>query len=178
MPFAVIMYFNAELEKTVRRIWDEMAAAGISTNCPVLEATPHLTLAMFDEADRDKLVEKAGSFAEKRKPIDVNFAYVGTFATDSYIMFLAPTMSRELMEIHEGLHDALFGMENSSELYAPEKWSPHCTLTQRLEPEMLGSVVDILKKYNLPIKGRLESLGIIEYPPIDELCILDLTRNE
>ncbi len=58
--------------------------------------------------------------------------------------------------------------------FSPGHWVPHCTLTTALDPDLVAKTWALLPRAAMPLHGRLEQLGIVEFPPARELFVCDL----
>jgi hypothetical protein len=168
------MYLDPDCEKVVRDIWNDIIRADIASNCQVQEASPHVSLALMEKVNIDHLMERLKDFVKGKKPLPVRFYHTGTFLLDSGIVFLAPVVTREILDFHASFHKTISDLTTVSEYYLPGHWVPHCTLTDHLEPEYFGKVVKVAQDHSLPLKGWLSRIGVIEYPPIKEICTFDL----
>ena len=61
----------------------------------------------------------------------VTFPSVGIFPTNGTV-FLAPTVTNELLKLHHSYHDYFKTFHNPNSYYVPGKWVPHCTIANRL----------------------------------------------
>jgi len=49
--------------------------------------------------------------------------------------------------------------------YRPGGWVPHCTLAMGFDADLLPRVVELCHRAVRPIRGRFESIGLVEYGP-------------
>ena len=175
MGFAVELSFDAEADTAVRRLWERLEEHGISDVMPSLGACPHISLAVFDSVDTGALRGELKRFAAAEACIDTRFSAVGTFPTDECVVYLAPVVTRELLEMHARLHarlDAL-GMD-SVENYRPGNWIPHCTVALDLLHGSVSRAIESCFHGHFFIPVRLQAVQLIEFRPVTTLCSYSL----
>ena len=94
MPLSVIIYLDEKSDRIIRSIWKALYEGDVTTNCPVQEASPHISLAQLEETDPEKIKSRLKAFALYQKPVCLNFSHVGIFFLEESILFLAPTVTR------------------------------------------------------------------------------------
>src|SRR5437764_81912 len=124
MPFAIELGFDQKMEASVRRLWGQLREAGLMD--PNVDADrPHITLAVAETMNVQELPNLA-EFAHSFSTLAVQLYSIGAFKGG--IIFLAPIMTKELIEIHNAFHRRFVLREHAmSKLYAPGAWVPHCT---------------------------------------------------
>lgn len=159
MSFAVELYFDEVAEKTLREAWKSMADAGISTALLDGVQRPHVTLGACDEISQT-FKNALALFAKETAPFDLSS--VGAFITAEGVIFLAPTVTRPLLDLHTRFH-AFFDEHAGKKwpLYLPGAWVPHCTLAFRLTPEQLRQGFDIAAEIKLPLTCRIIEIGLL-----------------
>jgi 2'-5' RNA ligase len=176
MANALEFQFDPASDEAVRRLWAALETNGIPT--PAREpGRPHLSLARCDATDPARLVEAVSAFAGDGSSFDVEFGALGVFAPEGW-MFLAPVATAQLLERHARVHAWLAGPVAAAagvtavhrDSYAPGRWVPHCTLTQRLVPGLAAQTVRLCLASDLPRTARVERIGLTHYPPLAELC--------
>ena len=101
MPFAIELALDPAAGATVRRIWRELEAAGI-TSMARSGAYPHLSLGVWEALDPPAARAELAVFAREIEPIPMTLASVRAFPTGA--VFLAPEVTAELTELHAGFH--------------------------------------------------------------------------
>lgn len=181
MPFAVIMLFDDATDHKVRAIWDALRQENIPVDFPEVGGSPHVSLALFDDIDREAFRERLQAFITHRKSFDICFSHVGTFGNQRGVIFLGPVPESELLDIHEAFHQTFDEFRPhfhspyriSSDYYLPDQWVPHCTLANSLSEDQVAQAIKIACRFELPISGRIEHIGLIRYPPIEQIQVLD-----
>ncbi|MCV5434160.1 2'-5' RNA ligase family protein, partial [Escherichia coli] len=87
------------------------------------------TLADYNELNVHLYKEKLGEFVAMQENMElVTFPSVGVFPTNGTV-FLAPTVTDELLKFHHSYHDYFNNFhDNPNSYYVPGKWVPHCTI--------------------------------------------------
>ncbi|MGH7346800.1 MAG: 2'-5' RNA ligase family protein [Candidatus Rokuibacteriota bacterium] len=108
------------------------------------------------------------AFAAQTAPVRLTFASVGLFP--GVAIFLAPTVSAELVGLHVGCHRRFGHLGRASwDHDRPGSWVPHGTLATNLEPDRFGSALAIAGRVGLPRECRLVEIGIVEFRPVKHL---------
>src|SRR5262247_1479199 len=101
MPYAIELALDPESATVGRRVWRELAGAGIEY-MEASGARPHVSLGIWESLDRDRAEAELTRFAAETSPVRVAFASVGLFPRVA--VFLAPTVTADLLELHAGFH--------------------------------------------------------------------------
>ena len=167
MPYAVELALDPTSADAVRLCWREMEAAGI-TWMARSGARPHVTVGIWDTVEGDGARSVVAKFADETEPVRVTLASVGLFS--GVAVFLAPAVTRELLDLHADFHHRFGGLGGRGwDHYRPGSWVPHCTLATDLEPERFGDALAIAARVPLPIECRLVEIGIVEFRPVQQL---------
>lgn len=160
---AICLFFDVEVEARIRHLWKELADKGISSEMPDADWRPHITVSGCREVSIEEYASALQQFAERTASVNVVLSSVGYFSGNHHTLFLAPTITQVLLELHTE-HDQLVRAysQNLSPYYAPDQWVPHCTLALNLTTEGLQAAVEESAGFNLPITGRLEKIGIVQ----------------
>ena len=140
---------------------------------PGADGHPHVSLAAYDRLDTARCREILAAFAAVQPVLDVAFASWGAFPATEPVLFHAPVVTAELLALHRALHDRLAPLGAGDPYCRPDAWVPHCTLAMGLPTSELPSLADACRGA-LPIRGRIESIALVEYHPRRELCAFDL----
>jgi len=167
MPYAIELALDPDSAAVVRRIWRELADAGIEYMAGS-GARPHVSFGIWESLDRDRAEAELTRFAAETSPIRVTFASVGLFPRVA--VFLAATATADLLDLHAGFHSRFFQLGQAPwEHYRPGVWVPHCTLAIDLEPDRFGDALAIAGRLALPLEARLIEVGIVEFRPVTQL---------
>jgi 2'-5' RNA ligase len=160
--WAVEINLDPESEDRVAAIWDSMDAAGVESlgSVPGTEYRPHVSLAVFEKGDRDRLSAVLTPVLRPLLGAPLSLASLGFFVNPQAVAFLGVTATQRLLDVHRQVHSALGGVaEGSWSLYEPGTFVPHCTLAmgyKDLTP-IMESVTD-----ELPIHAVAHEAHIID----------------
>ena len=168
--FAVELYFDANMEKSIFAFRDRFYNEGIKPVLGSLGDRPHISLAVFAKIDQACLEDLTREFAAKLSRFPVELSAIGTFPTQDNVLFLIPVPTMKLLEIHRDFHEQLKCANiRSSSYYHPGKWVPHCTIEFELPDRQFTKALKVAHQLFQPIKGEFCSLGIVSFRPIDYL---------
>ena len=103
--YAIIATFDRVFTNKITELQNELTNI-IGTN-QLAGVEPHITLADYNELDVHLYKEKLGEFVAMQENTDpVTFPSVGVFPTNGTV-FLAPTVTDELLKLHHSFHDYL-----------------------------------------------------------------------
>ena len=125
MPLAIELYFDDESDNRVRRLCSELAAARVPV--PIYGGfRPHITMAIVasEHGDAAKIVVE--KLARNTASFSDSLSAVGTFPGAKGIVFLVPSLSAELLSVHQRMHDEFVALGVPlSTLYSLGRWVPH-----------------------------------------------------
>ena len=75
-------------------------------------------------------------------------------------------------QVDQMLHD--IGTAPAFDYFLPGQWIPHCILALEIEPEQLTRALNIGMRLTLPFAGQMTEIGVIEFRPVKERCVLQL----
>ncbi len=115
------------------------------------------------------------AFAWDTAPLECSLASVGVFPTEEGVVFLAPVVTRELLDLHQEFQMRLdeFGARCSA-YYRPGAWVPHCTLATGVARAAVPQAVPVCLDAALPIRARFERVALVEFWPVKVLYAFDL----
>ena len=174
MGFAVEMYFDPRSRQAVMQRFE-----AIQSTILALGAEPHISLSLHEEVDLSVMQALIKDFAARQEVVTLEMHSLASFMTDECVLFLAPTLTPELLALHDQFHQALQAKSiPSNEYYRPGKWTPHCTLDFEISREALVEKFAICHPMGGVGEVRVESIGMIEYRPVQELFRFPLKGSE
>lgn len=170
MVLAVHLNLDQAASDRVREIWWALATAGINDCMLAAEDVPHLSLAIYADADLDALTAAIDAFAARAAPLPVTFSSLGLFPGAAGVLFLAPKPSGTLLRLHELFHHFAAAMRTAcSPHYLPENWVPHCTLGMPMPPVDIARALrglDALGTAWQPLPAILTTVQLVRGPPV------------
>ena len=179
MQYAIEFYYDKETEKQLFDLAEMVAVEKLSTRFLEWKTRPHLTLACFNDVDEARCIELLKEFASGHRVMPAYIDSVGMF-TDTKTIFLSPTMSKSMYQLHSELHELLKDFDITGwEWYCPNDWVPHCTiaLTREDEEDVFYKASDLILRKFKKISGEFVAIGLVKITfPVKEICTIDLRR--
>jgi hypothetical protein len=179
MAFAIILYFDPAAEARVRSLWQALADQGISSIMSKMGIRPHISLAAAESLDPDRACADLSKLAQHSTPILTALSAVGTFSAGQGVVYLAPVVTAEMIELHGALNARL---EQAGlvlyDYYRPAVWIPHCTTAINLLPDEIGVAVQVCRAADVFGPARLAHIALVEYMPIREICVFPLGATD
>lgn len=161
--YAFVGYLDYETELYFENLWRELRDKGITQyGTETKGKRPHITIADYEELDKERFIELVDRVYEDKEKIDMILSILGTFI-DTGILFIAPTLSIELSNLHRNHHGYFREFTNKEEsFYMPGRWSPHCTIASRLSEENMVQAFRHCKSKINKISCKLSEIALIE----------------
>lgn len=166
MPFSIVLFFDAKSSMAVHQYGDLLERARVPSIFSTLGASPHVSLAVFEQYNPERLHGLMKKLAASFPPTHFRLSSIGTFPGKEGVLFLAPVVTDSLLEIHNRVHRALDKVVESSWIYYfPGGWVPHCTLSIRLTWKKLAKGIELLRQKGFSIQGRFSHMALMETHP-------------
>lgn len=166
MPFALELFFDPRCETRLRRVIQVLRETQIGGTVLIsdVKARFHITLACCDDADEAKMCQVVEELAHATPTLPVILSSLGMFPSAETVLFLAPVVDQELLDVHRALFDRLPAFTSTPwKLYSPGRWVPHCTLAMKLPRDGVQKALDHLMQSAFPITGELVEIGVSEF---------------
>jgi 2'-5' RNA ligase len=145
MVHSIELLFDDDTEATIRRLWDDLAAAEIP--CRIPPGRPHVTVAVADRID--PAVDEVLRPIVRRLPLPCAIGAPVLFGRDNVVVFTRLIVpSAELLDLHAQVHRLAAAhlipaaLPNS----LPGQWTAHVTLARRIGAEHLAPALKIAAK--------------------------------
>lgn len=179
LGYAVELYFDQEMENRILAFRDSIYKLGLNPVLGKMGDRPHISLAVFTDADPEQLIRITSEFSKGQHKFEVQLDAVGMFATPSNVVYLSPTPTLQLLALHQAYHKILSKEKiNSSRYYFFERWMPHCTIEFELPDDQFDLALRLCKNNFTTIRGQFASLGVIAFRPIEYLAEFPLSMQE
>jgi 2'-5' RNA ligase len=162
MVAAIEVYFDTEAERRLRTLWAALDAAkvpnlGTHTH---RRHRPHVSLVSADALEPES-VAAALSTMEMPPRLTLSFQHVGQFPGG--VLWLGPAPTAQLLAAHAEVIARLdrAGIE-TSELYRPGTWVPHCTLSMTARRDAVARAVPVCSDV-LPMTARFTSAAVVDH---------------
>lgn len=145
MVHSVELLFDSETDAAVRRIWDDLGAAGIRSQATNRSPSnrPHVTLTVAEEmADG---VDEALRPLLDMLPFDGLIGAPMLFGARALVLVRLLVPSTPLLDLQREVDRLCRPHIDGDPLphTAPGQWTPHVTLARRLPPEQLPAAVAV-----------------------------------
>ncbi|MEC0238484.1 2'-5' RNA ligase family protein [Paenibacillus dokdonensis] len=169
--YGVVVHFEQEIELVIKKIWRELSELSISSYAEeVINRKPHITLASYEDVNVDDFIYSFDNLFDRQPRFHLELSVLGTFI-HSGTLFLTPTPSRVLLDIHAKLHKALGEYQTDSDLYLPGQWIPHCTIANRLSQDKLLEALNYCTNNMEMITALVNEVSIIKAEYQNNKCI-------
>jgi hypothetical protein len=167
--YALELFLDSDGEAACARVLDTLERAGLQT-IRTQGHRPHLSLTVGRNLQR---LDPRG-LAVPGLPLSVTISAVGTFPGSEGVVYWAPTVTRDLLDLHarwfENLkrHSVWFDAEPAREVehrnyYVPSVWVPHISLGLNIPSARIGEAVEIVRAAGAPTV-RLASAALVHVP--------------
>lgn len=170
--YGLIALFDQNTEQLIKEIWKELKMQSISFYAEEVEnRKPHITLASYNQLEQGDFIQWMDQFYDSISQVEITFNTLGTFL-NSGTLFLTPTMSTSLSNLHRNHHDYFKKFnDNPDSLYLPGKWIPHCTLANRLTHKKLCEAFSYCSQKIGTIQARITEVALIETIFLNGRCV-------
>jgi 2'-5' RNA ligase len=155
MVHSIELVFDPDTEAAVRRIWADLAGAGIPSQAPA--SRPHVTLAVTERIAPD--VDDLLGPVSRRLPLVAAIGAPVLFGRANVVFARLIVPTSELLALHAEVHRLCLphlvpeAMSNSR----PGQWTAHVTLARRVGGGQLGRALRIAGRPS-QIDGRFAGL--------------------
>ena len=141
MVHSIELLFDRDTEAAIRRVWADLATAGIPSQAPA--SRPHVTMVVADHIapDVDALLRPVA----QRLPLDCGVGAALLFGRSNVVLARLIVPTAKLLALHAEVH-RICGphlmpgpMPNS----LPDQWTGHVTLARRVGGAQLGRALRI-----------------------------------
>jgi hypothetical protein len=167
MGFAIELYFDPQTERTLLDLRKTLTAAGVKPVLDEIGDRPHISLAVLSQVDPDELLQELKDFAADLDVMPITLSAIGSFPTADAVLFLAPAITQELMDVHWDLHQLIADLKlHPHAYYMPDRWVPHSTVAQNIQTELVPTAFDLCRKSFKPINAKLIEIGLVRFRPV------------
>ena len=159
----VIGLFDTKTEQAVKDIWNKLSENSIiSEEEKVEDPRPHITLANYYDLNQDEYIGLMDNYYEDQSIVNISLNTIGSFLNHPTI-FLSPTITKELMELHTNHHDYFKKFNRyANPYYLPDQWIPHCTLANKVSTDKLAEAFHYCLNNHQTIVGELREVALIQ----------------
>ena len=171
MPYSVELALVESDASAIDSLCDRLEEDRDITTYRRLDSAPHISLAVYDNIDVNRCADALRAFARTLSPTSVHLGAMGAFCHDRNVLFVAPAVTSELLELHERFHRTFEAFDGACwNYYRPGNWVPHVTLAIDLSAVQLGTAIQNLAPLWRGRNAALDRLRFISHPPFRVLC--------
>jgi len=176
MDYAILLIFDAASDRKLREMTEHLAVNNRSETVLLSGLRPHLTLAEFDTDRYETVVLTMSNLASKiLRPIPVKLASAGFFPNNPSVLYLAPIVDEQLLDLHRLVNNDLEPLCTTfSPLYREDNWVPHCTLALELDQDTFAASCAALAEVFTPLDTLAVQLSLIACCPFCEQAVFPL----
>jgi 2'-5' RNA ligase len=168
--YSIEMHFDAKSGQAIRELRQALYRSLQLEDREEPLTSPHLSLGVYSRLSVEREKADLSAFARSTAPFSVQFSSIGIFSAESDVVYLGPIVTTELLELHSGFHSLFQHAEKRcSPYYRVGRWVPHCTLATNVPKHKTPLALANLLELKLPLKVRVKSVALIEYPPVKTL---------
>jgi hypothetical protein len=141
---SVELVFDADTEAAVRRIWDELRAAGIPSQAPA--SRPHTTLTVAERIEAE--VDPVLASLNDRFPLPCRIGAPLVFGRTKAVLARLLVPTAELLAVHAEVHRLCQPHAHPGPMAnaVPGAWTAHVTMARRVVPAQMGRAIRIVGK--------------------------------
>lgn len=167
---AIELSFDSLSDRRLTAIWAKLEREYPKCGVAELGARPHVSLAVFREAEPPQLEQVVSTLAAKLPLLVLDFVRVSTFRSIEGVVFLAPAASAELEAAHAALMSLLGAAKSAVHPYYRENtWVPHCTIATGVPPTSLDHVLHVARESGALGPATVCRVSAVRYRPTREL---------
>jgi hypothetical protein len=179
MNIASVLFFDEEAQNEIMRLWRRLYELDICKEMIDTNSRPHISLGAFSDTDLEDVYERALEYAKEVSKLKVSLTSISCFSGDGGVVYLAPQVTAELLEVHRKYYEVFADFDSSKfKIYTPPYWVPHCTMTIGVSKEKVVEGVRLLLQEFKPIEAKLSAIGFVEFYPISYRHDLTVSLKE
>ena len=169
MLYAIECNFDAVSEQKIVNLWKKLEEIGITT--PHSKALrPHITLSIGEADDLELICENFKPICSVEKPFPITFNHIGIFPNKELVLYLGLNVTAEIVAWHQKVNNLLLCyLENPWSYYLPDNWTPHCTLSDNVQPELIPEAITQAKALPLPMEVTVSGMSVHTLDPVKYL---------
>jgi hypothetical protein len=145
MVHSIELLFDPHTEESIRRIWAQLADAGLPSQATVASPTnrPHVTLAVADRIGGE--VDALLVDMSRRLPLRCEVGAPLLFGRSRPVLARLIVPSTDLLSVHAQVSELCLPhmVPGPAPHTTPGQWTPHTTLARRVDPAQLAEVLKV-----------------------------------
>lgn len=162
MPFAISIKATNETAVPVHDLWEQVSAFEELPSMIALDYPPHITFAIYDEIDTDKLERTLRKVFRDQCGLRLAFDRICYFEHPLLVLWAAPADISTLLPLHKAIHDHIDASLCRSH-YRPGVWIPHCTLATQIRADQRTDALSFTNKPIEPFEVLFDTADCIAF---------------
>ena len=131
-----------------------------------LQYPPHLSFAIYDSIDPQKLFDAVDSAFRHCESVTVRFDRLGYFeGPHAIILWAAPVLPERLQSVHDHVHTSI-DVNLCRPNYRPGKWTPHCSLALSIDLAMRQQALALVAQSIKPFEVLFDVADCASFLPV------------
>lgn len=132
---------------------------------------PHIKFAMYEDIEETDVINEIRNIAKQAKSIDVVFKSYSFYPNEQPFLNIDMAVSMELLRLQSKIRENCdrFSKFLPIDFFDRGIWKPDCQLTREIDKSKLVNAVNCLYESKLPIKGKIEKIGLIKFHPAEQI---------
>lgn len=176
MGYAIVGYFDKETDEKIRGLWKDLMLNSIDDYLYNSANNPHIKFVMYEDVEETAVIDEISNIAKRVKSIDVVFKSYSFYPNEKPFLNIDMPVSMELLKLQTEIRETCDKMSDLLPIDFFDKgiWKPDCQLTREIDNTKLANAITCLYETKLPIKGKLERIGLIKFHPAKQIIDIDL----
>jgi 2'-5' RNA ligase len=169
MPYALNLRCDNDSAYVIRQLWAECSVLEESPSMVGMLYPPHLTLAVYDEVQRENLFAGLDAIAACLSCLSVRFDALGYFrAPDAIVLWASPVLEQDVIEAHAAIHSTID--PNLCRVnYRPGCWVPHCSLATAVSVGREDEARSVAERQIDPFYVTFDAVDCVSFTPVEVL---------
>ena len=169
MTFSIQCCLDPTSSERIRSLW-----SAIGPRCVLNNTDPHISLVNFEGPCPSELVSELSTLAAAVASLEIEVCFTGISKSLRSIMLL-PVVTQQLFALHERINDLAknVGIEPLPH-YQVNRWAPHITIADETDFDDFEAALKIVLNSDFIRSVTLESVRLIEFKPVSEICSFKL----
>lgn len=166
MPFAISLKSVNATAEPLRALWRDAGRLEDEPSMEALDYPPHMTLAIYDEVEPERLGDIVRRLSAGRAPLRIAFERLRHFEGAPLVLWAAPRPSAELAALHAAVHGEI-PPERCRPHYRPDQWVPHCTLAMRVPETRRAETLAWLRQPRTAFTVLFDRIDCVTFYPVN-----------
>lgn len=162
---SIQLFFDDESENLISSYINEFRSNSLLNEDFINERyKPHISLAVYRELEAEYSDRVLQKLVARFTQFQLKFSHIGIFSAELKVLYLGPTFSTALRDIHCLLHAQYRERpEICWDYYLTDNWVPHCGIMIDKKSENITQGMRLLMSKTLP-QVRVTSLAVTGFP--------------